>query len=424
MTDPMPARAPWVRAAPFGDDLVLHDPIRHQVHVLNGTGALVWRACDGATARPELVAALAAAAAQPAELIERDLDAHLRSLADLQLLVPAAEAGGDDPDRAAGHPDPDPRIDAGSLVPTDPAGAQVEAPIACAPIVVLDRAIVIRTSSQAAKQAVEALFATVLAPRLPVDALEVPGLALVASVDGGGARDRADHGWRLVGRGYDRTFPDLPDALGALVSQVNRVAADCRVLALHAAAVRAPGGTVVLLAGSSGAGKSTLAAALVQAGWDYLGDEAIGVATGATAVGYPKPLSLDVGSCELLGISGVGVGAGGWGSDAAPPDLCAPTEVRGDVQALAGSVGPVGAVVLLDGEADGTHDPERTGEPILCAPHDALVRLAPQAINLAGAQAGGLEVLVDLASTVPTWRLVRGPIPLLVSAVERLLGAP
>lgn len=414
MTDPMPARAPWVRSAPLGDELVLHDPRRHQVHVLNATGALVWRACDGSTERPELVGALATAAGQPVEVIQRDLDEHLRSLADLQLLVTTAETAGE-PAVAGDQDDHDRRSDARPLLPTDPSGQPVDAPVACAPIVVLDRCVVVRTSSLLAQEAVETLFAPVLAPEPEIDVPEVPGLALVRTADQQGT----DVGWRLLGRGYDRTFPQLPEALAALVSQVNRVAADCGVLALHAAAVRSPGGVVVLLAGASGAGKSTLAAALVRAGWDYLGDEAIGVATGATAVGYPKPLSLDAASCELLGISERV--ADRRTTTGAPPDLCAPTEVRSDVQVLAGPVGPIGAVVLLDGGADGAHDPDRTDDPLRCEPHEALVRLAPQAINLAGAGTPGLEVLVDLTTGVPAWRVARAPVAGLVRAVEHLI---
>lgn len=400
MTDPMPARAPWVRTAPFGDDLVLHDPIRHQVHVLNASGALVWRACDGATDRPELVAALAAAASQPLEVIERDLDAHLRSLADHGLLQPPAGAPGApapvyDP---TGAPEPGPER---PLHPTDPDGRRVDAPIACAPILVLDRTIVVRTSTGDAKQAVESLFAPVLASGAEGAATEVPGLALVAAGEGEGA------GWRLAGRGYDRTFDELPDALGALVSQVNRVAADCEVLALHAAAVRSPEGVVVLLAGASGAGKSTLAAALVGAGWDYLGDEAIGVAPGATAMGYPKPLSLSPESCELLGMAGPRPASG------SPVDLCPPVEVRPDVRSVAGLDAQIGAIVLLDGDGGGSG-------PASCAPHDALVRLAPQAINLASAGPEGLRTLVDLATRVPTWAVGRAPIDGLVSTVASL----
>ena len=45
---------------------------------------------------------------------------------------------------------------------------------------------------------------------------------------------------------------------------------------------------------TSGSGKTTLTAALVQAGWSYGTDEAVGVREGSLEVAtYPKPLVLD-----------------------------------------------------------------------------------------------------------------------------------
>jgi hypothetical protein len=44
---------------------------------------------------------------------------------------------------------------------------------------------------------------------------------------------------------------------------------------LHAAAVVAPGGLAVLIAGPSGSGKSTLTMGLIRAGWKYLSDDAV-----------------------------------------------------------------------------------------------------------------------------------------------------
>ena len=65
-------------------------------------------------------------------------------------------------------------------------------------------------------------------------------------------------------------------------------------LILHAAAVAAPGGGVVVLAGASGAGKSTLAAACLAAGLQYLTDELVAIDLEAgLIVPYPKPLSLE-----------------------------------------------------------------------------------------------------------------------------------
>lgn len=54
---------------------------------------------------------------------------------------------------------------------------------------------------------------------------------------------------------------------------------------LHAGALVAPDGRGILVAGDAGAGKSTLTVALLEAGCDYLGDDAVFVASGAAGGG-------------------------------------------------------------------------------------------------------------------------------------------
>ena len=68
----------------------------------------------------------------------------------------------------------------------------------------------------------------------------------------------------------------------------------------HASAV-ARDGVAVVFAADADSGKSTLATILVEAGFDYLTDEAtaIDLDTGEV-VGYPKPITLDPGSQQLL----------------------------------------------------------------------------------------------------------------------------
>ena len=44
---------------------------------------------------------------------------------------------------------------------------------------------------------------------------------------------------------------------------------------VHAGALVSPGGSGILVAGGAGAGKSTLTLALLEAGCDYLGDDAV-----------------------------------------------------------------------------------------------------------------------------------------------------
>ena len=73
-----------------------------------------------------------------------------------------------------------------------------------------------------------------------------------------------------------------------------------RYLVVHASAV-ARDGVAVVFPAEADSGKSTLATILVEAGFDYLTDEAtaIDLDTGEV-VGYPKPITLDPGSQQLL----------------------------------------------------------------------------------------------------------------------------
>ena len=89
---------------------------------------------------------------------------------------------------------------------------------------------------------------------------------------------------------YELKFLSLGPRLRQLTSVVSEYAVwthSCA--ALHTGVVRSPEGEVVLLPTPLGDGKSTITCAFVAAGWDYLGDEAIGVRpeTGV-AVGYPE----------------------------------------------------------------------------------------------------------------------------------------
>ena len=112
------------------------------------------------------------------------------------------------------------------------------------------------------------------------------------------------------GWGDERSFGSRPALLEALPTLLNQVAAGSTTcVALHAGCVRSPAGEVVLLPAVSGSGKTTLTAALVQAGWSYGSDEAVGLRCGTLeAVTYPKPLVLDTTSREALGLGPLAVG--------------------------------------------------------------------------------------------------------------------
>ena len=121
-----------------------------------------------------------------------------------------------------------------------------------------------------------------------------PGLALVAEPAPGRAT-----AW--LSRDADQ---ELVHALSHPLFTLALVEAAKRrgLFALHAGGV-ARGGRAVLLAGGSGAGKSTLTLALVRAGWDFLGDDTLFLARGATSpaiLSFPDEVDLADRSLELF----------------------------------------------------------------------------------------------------------------------------
>ena len=380
-TELMPRWSLRIVSVPFGDGLLLHDEVRNQVHVLNATGALVWQACDGATPVSLVAEAFADALGHPVDVVERDIRAHVASLAAGQLV-----GRGEVPDHLA-LPEPGP----------------VVGPLASRPLRVLDERIVVRADDPSVIAAVESLFADLLdsvgspgePPKPAPQMVEIAEVAM-ASAPGGG--------YRLHGRGHDQTFVRLDDALDVLPSLVNRLVAGAAApLALHAGAVRSPEGRVVVLAGASGTGKSTLTAALVRAGWDYVTDEAAGIRPGhLEVVGYPKPLALDVTSRSVVGLPP--------GSGPVPV-----AELRADALGACGDVGALAAVVLpayRPGAAATASGP--------LAPDDAIAALAPHAINLVPSGADGLATLAAIASRVPVHELAHGDLEQAVALVRRL----
>jgi hypothetical protein len=362
----MPAHSLRIVDVAFGDGLLLHDEVRNQVHLLNPTGSLVWQACDGETPVDVVVGAFAEALGVPADVVERDLRAHLDALAE-HALVGRGEV-----------------IDHLALAPWPP----LAEPLRTRPLRVFDARLVVWADDVAVVEAVEELFADLLDDRGPDgdEPAEGPGAdraeVALASLPGGG--------FRLHGRGHDQRFDELSDALDVLPTVVNRVVASVPApLALHAGAVRSPEGAVVVLAGTSGAGKSTLTAALVQAGWGYLTDEAAGLRAGSLeVVGYPKPLALDDASRAVLGLP---PGTG--------PVMVG--ELRPGAVGVQGDAGRPAAIVLP------TFDPDLLGGPVASrlAPDDALVALAPNAVNLVAAGRAGVETLAAVAQAVPVHRL-------------------
>ena len=93
-----------------------------------------------------------------------------------------------------------------------------------------------------------------------------------------------------------------PAALVALVAGLNNAAiGQCPHFAVHSGVVAWKHGVAAFPA-VSGGGKTTLTASLVQAGFDYVSDEALVLNDDGGVIPYPKPFALSRWSAELLGL--------------------------------------------------------------------------------------------------------------------------
>lgn len=126
---------------------------------------------------------------------------------------------------------------------------------------------------------------------------------------------RRDAGaYRLIGRDDTADMAELSfgdegvlagprqQVLATLLWHINATAVErtTSFMLLHAAAAARDGDAVVLPAPME-SGKTTLVAGLLRAGWTYLTDEATAVSfDGAKLIAYPKALSVDAGSWEVL----------------------------------------------------------------------------------------------------------------------------
>jgi hypothetical protein len=169
------------------------------------------------------------------------------------------------------------------------------------PLRLLDTTVVLRVDTQEAAEGAGRL----LAPFLIDEAPDIEGRSCFDLVDGDhtGIERRAGmllayRDGKLLGGG-----DTWADAFGSMMANINRRAIDEYTgFALHAGVV-ATSGRAIAFPADSGGGKSTFTAACLQAGFDYVSDEALCIDVDIGAVkAYPKPLGLSAWSRQRLGI--------------------------------------------------------------------------------------------------------------------------
>lgn len=365
-----PRRSPDLLFADLADIRVVFDLAREHVHLVNRTAGTLLDACDGVGDLDAAIDRWSAVTGEDRSVIAGDVAAGLADLTDLELIG-----------RTSG------------LAPFASRGGSTAAPMPCAGgvHVVLGEGLQFRGSQQDLVDLADAQFDL-------VDDEQVASLHLDLTEDPDGVvRLQADTEW---------AFPSRRSLLDQLPSVINEyVLGSASCLALHAAGARSPSGKLVVLPATSGSGKSTLVGALITAGWDYLGDEAVSIRPDTLhAMAYAKPLALDAGSREALGL----------GPSSSPST--APAELRHDVVKVIGDAGPIDRIILP------TYRPGAVPSIVALEPHEAVVALLEHTLNLRRVGQVGLESLCSLASTVPIHRLVHGGAAEAVRAIDDLLA--
>jgi len=364
-----PQRSPGVLVSPLGDRAVAYDLVTETAHQLNATAGALLAACDGVADVDAAVTDWAGEAGVDRADVAADVTAGLAMLTELGLVgrdeafnAPKPPVGSTE-DEAEGERASDNVVTGGAVT------GRVHP--------VIDHNIALRGPQADVLEALDAFLGT--------------GTDAEKATMFFDAHETADGELVLV-TDYEWRFPSREACLRQLTSVVNEYAVwthSCA--AFHAGAVRSPDGELVLLPAPSGNGKSTLTGAFVAAGWDYLGDEAIGVRPDSlVAVGYPKRLAIDASSRAVLNLPE---------SDSADLD---PAEISADVTRLDGDVGPISRVVLPTYQEGAEVTVQRL------EPHEAVVELLANTLNLARAGQAALDAVCDLAATVPVERLIHG----------------
>ncbi len=392
---PLPERDVW--SAQMDADVVLFDAAHGLAHHLSAEAAIVWHRCDGVATVRSIAEDLAPALAVAPEQMLRDVTTVVLQLVDCGVLVDARLPR---PPMDGGN-EPDVPLEAeGNVTETDPDRWLLRFSSST-----FD-ALGLRFQVRAEDAVLGAAVAEVLAP------LAVAGEPdhiwwLVGPDDrpddAGG--ELAEHGEvgptaaakRLFCDGRQlHTFEPDEDPLSIVLWFISQHAvAATELLAIHAAAVERDG-QVIGFPGGEGAGKSTVSAALVADGFGYITEEvlALDVRSGEV-VPLPLPFRLKPGSQALFeelrpepGSPSARLGGDVWFVD--------PERVR------AGSRSPGGEVRTLVVPA---YRPGAVGSIESLSSAGSLMKLLASCMNLDRIGHDGFVRLVELARTVPAYRV-------------------
>lgn len=372
-----------------GSEGVLFNPADARTHRLNATAVLVWECCDGTASTEAISDELADAFGQSAASILGEVQSVVRRFAESGLLDAR-----DEPNLVRGDEQP--------MAADLEARPTTDALRRLGPYAALGARVMIDVhDSNAVADELERVLESIEVPAQDVRGADV--VTLVAWGNGEGK-------WELDAAGRRVTAPDESMLADFVLWEITRLAVEHspRHLVIHASAVARDGRAIVFPAAPN-SGKSTLATMLVEAGFDYLTDEAtaIDLATGEI-LPYPKPITLDPGTQRLLphldphGLPGASTK---W--------RIAPTMLRRDAVADRAML----AHIVLPHHEAGADNTLVAANTI-----DAVVQLLSASFNLS-ALGHPVDDVTALASRCSVHTLrhdgVEGP----VAAIESLIGA-
>ena len=383
-----PQRRDDIIVVDVGIETVLYDPAVPAVHRLNATALLVWKCCDGTSDVASISADLADAFSESRASTNAVVEELIDGFCDQGLLSAPAMAARRPADAAAPSNPDEPPTSWSTIRRLGPYRAvDARFTIEC-----LDASLI--------ADELERALAALLADSTEQNAAS-PVLITVWS-------DR--DGCHLHVDGVQLTTADESLLVDFVVQQITRLAIDAsrRYLVLHASTF-ARHGRAVMLPARANSGKSTLVAIMVEAGFDYLTDEAsfLDLETGNIAA-FPKPITLDPGSQQLL----AHLEPGGL-TGASPKWRIAPTRLRH---------GAVTERAKLTHIILPTHDVEADNTLVACDTADGVTALLAAAVNVAD-HASSLDRLVALVDSCTVHSLHHDGIEGPRTAIESLFDA-
>jgi hypothetical protein len=377
---------------PLGGEAVIYDPEADALHRLEPTAAAVWHRLGAGRSVRAIAVEVAASYGVPEATVRDDVLGLVGILRDQGLLAGTVAAPSSTSRQPAGLPSGE--FDLGNQ--PLPAVAHVTRTFRG-----VEHSFEVATNVPAVRDYLDEILADLSdrgdGPRARYELMKLPEARFLVRYE--------DQVVVATGR--------LDRALAVLLWHVNAEVvrrSTLRYPLVHAAAATR-NGSAILLPAAPESGKTTTVAGLVdKAGFEYLTDEAVAIDPDSLrAMPYPKPLSIDRGSWDVL-------------AHLRPPQA---DRVTGQWQVRASSIRPgaVAGAAPIQVVVEPAYDPGATTHLEPVAPVAMLVRLADSTFNFHTAPQRNLEVLARVVEQSDCYRLPISDLDEGVRLIESLFSA-